>query len=528
MLKLRAALLLGTVMPLIAGCGADDIASPGEGVIVTPPGTPAPPPPPPPPPPGTPAAACPTIEGVTDAGTIGSFRICRLPSSISTDRRLTYVANLAYMIDGRVDVGIDLGGATAGNSTGRSAILTIDPGVIVFGNGGDANNDFLVVNRGSRIQAEGTVAQPIIFTARENIAGTATDTSQSLWGGVILAGRAPISDCDPTVSTSLVGGTAGCSRIVEGTGNALGGGEIANDSSGTFRYVQIRYSGVAISQGNELQGLTTVGAGSGTVIDHVQVHNSGDDGIEVFGGRQNMRYLVMTGTDDDDLDTDNGYQGLVQFVLGIKRTGNGSSDPRNLEVDSSGNVDSGPRQNLRLANFTFIHPLNFAEAMLLRGGADATLVNGIVTSTTAACLDIDDARTAGPAGSFTDPNGTPSPDLGAPVFNSVFFQCAGGPFLNDTNVTGAEIQAIFNAGSNNVATGSNGLTNGYFPGTGAQAVTPFNAATLNPSGVSFMVTTPYIGAVSGAADTWFQGWTCNSGYASFGTASRNCTALPTV
>src|SRR5690606_10495534 len=99
------------------------------------------------------------------------------------------------------------------------------------------------------------------------------------------AGRAPVSDCDATVSTSLVGGSAGCSRVVEGTGNVIFGGEVAADTSGSMRYVQIRYSGAVLSPNNELQGLTTTGAGSGTVIDHIQVHNSGDDGIEAFGGR---------------------------------------------------------------------------------------------------------------------------------------------------------------------------------------------------------------------------------------------------
>jgi hypothetical protein len=257
MSSFRSLLLLSTIIPLAACSGADDIASPGEGVIIVPAPNPTPPPPTqnPPPPPGTPAAACPAIEGVTDAGTQGAFRLCRLPTSITTDRRLTKVNNLAYLIDGRVDVGIDLGGSNTPNSTGRSAILTIDPGVIVVANSGDQTNDLLVVNRGSRINAEGTPTQPIIFTARENTTGAVSDNTQGLWGGVILAGRAPTSDCSAAAgSTSLVGGSAGCQNIVEGTGNVAYGGEVFNDSSGTFRYVQIRYSGVAISAGNELQG----------------------------------------------------------------------------------------------------------------------------------------------------------------------------------------------------------------------------------------------------------------------------------
>jgi hypothetical protein len=533
MSRLRALLLVTTILPIAACSGANDIASPGEGVIVVPSPTPTPPTTPSPPtvPPGTPAAACPTIEGVTDAGTSGAFRLCRLPTSITTDRRLTRVNNLAYVIDGRVDVGIDLGGANAPNATGRSAILTIDPGVIIVANSGDATNDLMVVNRGSRINAEGTPTQPIIFTARENTTGNVSDTTQGLWGGVILAGRAPTSDCSTTAgSTSLVGGSAGCQNIVEGTGNVAYGGEVANDSSGTFRYVQIRYSGTAISAGNELQGLTTGSVGRGTTIDHVQVHNSADDGVEIFGGTGNYRYLVVTGSDDDDFDTDFGYNGSIQFVLGIKRTGNGSSDPRNLEADSNNNREAAPRQFLRLANFTFIQPLNF-ESLFIRGGADATLVNGIVRGLgTGACLNIDHPETIRAATNAppADPaSGVVAANRGPPVFSSVVFECAS-QYRDDGNITAAEIQAVFTAGTNNNAAATNVVTNTYFPGTGATGVTAFNAAMLNPAGESFLVTTNFIGAVSTSNQAEFQGWTCNSGYAGFGSTSASCTSLPSV
>ena len=74
--------------------------------------------------------------------------------------------------------------------------LTVQAGTLLFGSSG---NDYLVVNRGSRINAVGTAAAPVIFTARANLEGTATDSSQGLWGGVILLGRAPISDCNTAV-----------------------------------------------------------------------------------------------------------------------------------------------------------------------------------------------------------------------------------------------------------------------------------------------------------------------------------------
>ena len=508
MSRIRTLFLISAALPL-AACGADDVASPGEGVIVVPAPTPTPvPSPTPTPTPSVPVPAdCPT--GTANAGTIqsvnGERRVCQLSGRINANLALAKVPGVLYSLSGRVDVGTDIGGdgAAAG---GTSATLTIDPGVVIFASQG---NDFLVVNRGSRLNAEGSATNPIVFTARNNILGTATDSSQGLWGGVVLLGRAPISDC----LAGAVGGTAGCQQQVEGTTNALYGGAIANDNSGTLRYVQIRYSGFAIAPGNELQGLTTGGVGSGTTINHLQIHNSSDDGVEFFGGRQNVSHMVISGADDDGLDTDFGYKGFLQFVISVQR-GAGSGDTM-IEADSNGNEDANPRQNTRLANFTFVHRSTVAgvdNAILLRGGTDYTMVNGVVTSARY-CLDIDGAATVQTAG----------PDeAGVPVFKSVFFSCAAGPFNDDGNITGAQITAIFDAGTDNVSAGTSSLTGVFVNGANETAVKAFDASTLG----SFFVPTTYIGAVRDANDTWYRGWTCDASYVSFGSNSL-CTALPT-
>src|SRR5688500_10218138 len=106
MSKIRALLLLGTAFA-VGACGADDIASPGEGnlVIVTPA---PPPPPPPPPPPGTPAASCPT--GTVDRGVVGQRRACELPTRFTQDTTLQNLPGVAYSIAGPVNVGTDVGG----------------------------------------------------------------------------------------------------------------------------------------------------------------------------------------------------------------------------------------------------------------------------------------------------------------------------------------------------------------------------------------------------------------------------------
>ena len=518
MMKHRALLLLGTAIAL-AGCGADDVASPGEGNVIVIPPAPPPPPPPPPPSPGQPAASCPT--GTTDGGVVGSKRACVLPSRFTQDTTLQNLPGVAYSITGPVNVGTDVGGD--GNAAGgQSVTLTIQAGALLFGSSG---NDYLVVNRGSRIQAVGTASAPIIFTARANVQGTATDSSQGLWGGVILLGRAPISDCN----TAVPGGSVNCQQVIEGTTGSFYGGATANDNSGTMQYVQIRYSGFAIAPGNELQGLTLGGVGNATTLDHIQVHNSSDDGIEIFGGRPNLKYLIVTGADDDSLDTDLGYRGTMQFVIAVHRdSSNGDSM---IESDSNGNEDALPRQYTRISNATFVQrgSSQGGNAVLIRGGADYAILNSILVGPQA-CLDIDAT-----GGSTIRAQNAGLEDVGAPTFRSFVLACPTA-FRDDGNVTVAEISAIFGSGTNNNDSAfTSSLTNVFVNGANESAVTatdptPFNDdpfQTANPAAPNRLTAVTYIGAVRDASDTWYSGWACTSFYASFGTGGL-CTAVPTT
>ncbi|HTU09918.1 MAG TPA: hypothetical protein VMG08_03380 [Allosphingosinicella sp.] len=527
MSKFRALLLISTLIPL-AACGPTDVASPGEGTIVIPPAPPSTPPPPPPPGVGDPALACPTIAGhsLIDRGVAGTKRVCELPSRFTSNTTLTSVNGVAYQIAGPVNVGTDCGGDTAAPLAGcQSVELTIQPGALLVGEG---TTSYLVVNRGSRLLAQGNAANPIIFTARANLntgATGVTESSQGLWGGVILLGRAPISDCN----TAVPGGSATCQQVIEGTTNSLYGGASPNDNSGVLQYVQIRYSGVAIAPGNELQGLTMGGVGQLTTIDHIQVHNSSDDGIEIFGGRPNLKHIVITGADDDGLDTDLGYRGTVQFLLAVQRdTSNGDSM---IEADSNGNEDALPRQYTRVSNATFVQrsTVQGLNTILIRGGADYALLNSVVVGTNN-CLDID-----GTAGTTARAADAALQDLGAPVFRSVVMSCTN-PFANDGNLQ-AETATAFGTGTNNNNSAyTPSLASVFINGANETAVavtdpTTFNADIYagtgqpNTAAPNRMSAVTYIGAVQNAADSWYQGWTCTVSWATIGGGSRACTAL---
>ena len=93
---------------------------------------------------------------------------------------------------------------------------------------------------------------------------------------------------------------------------------IPHDNSGVLKYVRIEYAGIAYSPNNEINGMTFGGVGDGTTIDYVQVSYSNDDSYEWFGGTVHCRHLIAYRGIDDDFDTDFGFQGKFQFLLGIR------------------------------------------------------------------------------------------------------------------------------------------------------------------------------------------------------------------
>ncbi len=468
----------GAALALTAcGGGSDRVVSPGEGAFPPAP-VPAPPPTTPPPttpPPSTggPADACPT--GFNNVGTVakGTLRACQVPTSITGNLVLENLEGVAYAINGQVSVGQDQGGNGAAPAAGAAqGVLTIEPGTTLFGSAGA---DFLVVNRGSQLFAEGTAEDPIIFTSRLALEGENGIDSIGQWGGIVILGRAPISAC-PAGTTS---GSAECQAPIEGVNNAFYGGNKANDNSGRLRYVRVMYSGYEIAPNNELQGITLGGVGNGTALDHLQVYNSSDDGIEIFGGTANLSHLVLVGNDDDSLDTDTGWSGGAQFGIVIQRANGGD---RMTEFSA---IRREPYSTPKIANFTFVGRAGGTAALELNQGTQASFYNSVVTraagGTGAAtqCLNIVDDNTSG-------------------TFHSVYFSCP-------TPFSGERAEAAFTAGSNNTAAGTSTLTNIFVNGANETAVTPYS----NLSGVhSFFRNVDYIGGVKNAADTWYEGWTC--------------------
>ncbi|MFN3312260.1 MAG: hypothetical protein ACK46Q_02170 [Hyphomonas sp.] len=510
--KFRTVLLGCAAAALLGACtGADGVASPGVGAFVPPPAPPpAPPPPPPPgppPPTGGPAADCPA--GFANVGLIASQRICQLPGTITGNLVVPKREGTIYAVSGRTQVGTDRGNNPLSPIPGsQEGILTIEPGVTIFGSSG---GDYLLVNRGSQIFAEGEANDPIVMTSRQSVLGQTNENSNGQWGGFVINGRAPTSDGCPGGVTPP---NASCEAQVEGS-NAFFGGNSPLESSGRVRYLRVMYSGFEIAPDNELNGITLAGVGSGTVFDHVQVHNSSDDGIEIFGGTVNLRYIVLTGNDDDGFDTDSGWQGAAQYGIAYQRTQGGDYG---LETSGKGGVDTFTSRPFYV-NWTVVNRASTSrDAVVHNSGHIGIMYNSVIAHTVQGtertCLQLNGAATRDRANGF----GT-----SGPRWNSVLFSCPSGNFRGAGGVTNAEVQTILNAGQNNVLNHVSTLTNGFIngPNEAAAVATPFptaNAATgaagtatvpqMLDSVLAFIEPADYVGAVRDANDTWYKGWTC--------------------
>lgn len=174
-----------------------------------------------------------------------------------------------------------------------------------------------------RLVAQGDANNPIVFTSdRKRVAS---------WGGIILAGEA---------SNNIPGGVGEIEGLPGAVqyGADINGGEsfVDNDDSGILSYVRIEYSGYSIDEGSELQALTLYSVGSSTQIDHVNLYLSVDDGIELFGGTVDVKYLVAVGAQDDTFDYDTGWTGRGQFWLGVQL----ASVPANRGFENDGCDDT--------------------------------------------------------------------------------------------------------------------------------------------------------------------------------------------
>ncbi|WP_192347655.1 hypothetical protein [Algoriphagus sp. Y33] len=283
----------------------------------------------------------------------GEDDVLRVESNITSNT--TWETGKTYVLGGRIAV-------TSGNT------LTIQPGVIVKGEVGSGSNaTALIIARGAKIDAQGTATSPIIFTtvadeiAPGQIASPNLEPDLSgLWGGLIVLGNAKASLAGDVTETQIEG-------IPPSDTNGLYGGSDDADNSGVLKYISIRHGGANIGEGNEINGLTLGGVGSGTVIENVEVIANQDDGIEWFGGAVSVKNALVWNAGDDGLDTDQAWSGTMDNFIVLC----GSETDHALEID-------GPEGSFNAAHTLkngTVKGNNVAELGDFRDGARGTFEN---------------------------------------------------------------------------------------------------------------------------------------------------------
>lgn len=270
-----------------------------------------------------------------------------LDSDITSD--VTLEAGKEYKLNGGIHV---KSGAT----------LTIPEGVTIVAQYDD-NVDYILVEQGAKINAQGTASNPIVMTS--------TKKEYGAWGGIHICGYA---------HTNAEGGT-GKSEI----GNAPYGGNNDADNSGVLKYIRLEYTGYAFDEEHEANGVSFYGVGNGTTVEHLQAYKGSDDGFEFFGGSVNVKYLVSTSCSDDSFDWTEGWNGKAQFLVAYqeKESSLGYNCDCLMECDNNGNNNAAtPIAHPVIANATLIGNGSDSQGVRLRAGTEVELYNSIIEGKT--------------------------------------------------------------------------------------------------------------------------------------------------
>lgn len=399
--------------------------------------------------------------------------------------------------------------------------LNIEAGTVVkFTPRADVGNpSALVICRGAKIYATGTVAEPIIFTAEDDDIADATDlgpTDNALWGGIVLLGKAyTIKNGNNEVNIEGIPTTE-----PRGIYGMAAGANIDNDNSGVLRYVSIRHGGRHIATGSELNGLSLGAVGSGTTIEYVEIYANSDDGIEFFGGTVNVKYAAVAFTEDDSFDWDESWKGKGQFWFSIQREDIADAG---WECDGSTPDDLTPPSDPIVFNGTHIGSGPAAAAAnpigwLFRAGTRGYIANSIVTEMKGKGIEVQDK-----------PSNTSDAYAqllaGELIIKNNLFYNIGSTTVIDGSANGiiritasaddasatalithltTNSNQIANPAINHVSRNQDGLLDPRPSGTGAAYTTSLDTY---PAGDNFFTSVNYKGAFSAAStDLWLSGW----------------------
>ena len=246
----------------------------------------------------------------------------------------------------------------------NGATLTIEAGTVIKGD--FETNGALIISRGSKINADGSETDPIVFTSNR------PQKKAGDWCGVVILGDAPINK---------FGGTSALSYDLD-QGSTMYGGNTPLSDSGIFRFVRIEFAGKKIKGFKDFSSLTIAGVGSKTIIDNVMCSFANNNSFEILGGDLNLNRLVTLKSNGDDFKFSQGTQCRIDNSLAIRDSYYSTSvRSRCLNVASYDNKReeadfSRKLSNVVVSNFTMVNnSKTFSEDLAQGLVKEAVFVN---------------------------------------------------------------------------------------------------------------------------------------------------------
>lgn len=174
----------------------------------------------------------------------------------------------------------------------KNAVLTIEAGTVIRGD--YDTNGALMITKGAKIMAAGTVTDPIIFTSNKKT----SERKAGDWGGLLILGNAPLN----TINNSAFG-----QFTINIDYNGYGGTN-EQDNSGVLKYVRIEFAGKKDVTGYSPNGISLLGVGSKTLLEYIAISYSFDDSMQIYGGKVKLSNIVSFYAKDDDFDITQGAQ----------------------------------------------------------------------------------------------------------------------------------------------------------------------------------------------------------------------------
>ena len=254
----------------------------------------------------------------------------------------------------------------------EGATLNIEPGVKIVAQYDD-RVDYILIEQGAKINAEGTASAPIVMTSSKEEPGA--------WGGIHICGRA---------HTNAEGGK-GSSEI----GGAVYGGDNDADNSGVLKYVRVEYTGYAFDEEHEANGMTFYGVGNGTVVENCEAYHGSDDGFEFFGGSVNVKNMVVVNCSDDSFDWTEGWNGKGENLVAFQESEDtlGYDCDCLIEADNNeNNYAATPVSHPVLRNLILVGNGGSKQGIRLRRGTEVEITSAKVCGK-AKALAIESAET---------------------------------------------------------------------------------------------------------------------------------------